>query len=182
MRIRERKQKDMKYAVIYESATGNTEMLAKEIKSTLGEEKCVCFGTPEEELQSKAEDADLIFLGFWTDKGECSEKIRKYMETLHNRNVFLFGTAGFGGSEQYFTQILNRVSAHLPEGNKVSGTYMCQGKMPQSVRKRYEAMQEKAPQDEKIKMMIENFDRAASHPDKTDLARLEKAVADLISE
>ena len=82
----------MKYAVIYESATGNTEMLAKEIKSTLGEEKCVCFGTPEEELQSKAEDADLIFLGFWTDKGECSEKIRKYMETLHNRNVFLFGT------------------------------------------------------------------------------------------
>ena len=61
MRIRERKQKDMKYAVIYESATGNTEMLAKEIKSTLGEEKCVCFGTPEEELQSKAEDADLIF-------------------------------------------------------------------------------------------------------------------------
>ena len=29
----------MKYAVIYESATGNTEMLAKEIKSTLGEEK-----------------------------------------------------------------------------------------------------------------------------------------------
>ena len=136
----------MKYAVIYESATGNTEMLAKEIKSTLGEEKCVCFGTPEEELQSKAEDADLIFLGFWTDKGE------------------------------------NRVSAHLPEGNKVSGTYMCQGKMPQSVRKRYEAMQEKAPQDEKIKMMIENFDKAASHPDKTDLARLEKAVADLISE
>ena len=60
----------MKYAVIYESATGNTEMLAKEIKSTLGKEKCVCFGTPEEELQSKAEDADLIFLGFWTDKGE----------------------------------------------------------------------------------------------------------------
>ena len=100
----------MKYAVIYESATGNTEMLAKEIKSTLGKEKCVCFGTPEEELQSKAEDADLIFLGFWTDKGECSEKIRKYMETLHNRNVFLFGTAGFGGSEQYFTQILPRIS------------------------------------------------------------------------
>ena len=44
MRIRERKQKDMKYAVIYESVTGNTEMLAKELKSTLGEEKCVCFG------------------------------------------------------------------------------------------------------------------------------------------
>lgn len=169
----------MKYAVIYESATGNTKMLADEIRTTLGEDKCVCFGAPEEELQSKAEDADLLFLGFWTDKGECGEKIRKYMETLHGRKVFLFGTAGFGGSEQYFTQIMNRVSAHLPEDNTVAGTYMCQGKMPQSVRKRYEAMQENDPQDDKIKMMIDNFDRAASHPDKADLHRLSNMTAKL---
>ena len=168
----------MKYAVIYESATGNTKMLADEIRTALGEDKCVCFGTPEE-LQSKAEDADLLFLGFWTDKGECSEKIGKYMETLHGRKVFLFGTAGFGGSEQYFVQILNRVSAHLPKDNTVAVTYMCQGKMPQSVRKRYEAMQEKDPQDSKIQMMIDNFDRAASHPDKADLNRLSDMAAKL---
>ena len=41
-----------------------------------------------------AEEAELLFLGFWTDKGECSEKIRKYMETLHGQKVVLFGTAG----------------------------------------------------------------------------------------
>lgn len=169
----------MKYAVIYESATGNTEMLADEIRRTLGEEKCVCFGTPEGDVQSKAEDAEVLFLGFWTDKGECSGKISKYMETLHEKKVFLFGTAGFGGSEQYFSQILSRVAAHLPEGNTLAGTYMCQGKMPQSVRRRYEAMQEKDPQDNKIKMMIDNFDRAAAHPDEEDLTRLGKAVTAL---
>ena len=172
----------MKYAVVYESATGNTKMLADEIRNALGEENCVWFGTPDENMPRGTEEAELLFLGFWTDKGECSEKIGKYMETLHGQKVFLFGTAGFGGSEQYFSQILSRVSAHLPEKNTVTGEYMCQGKMPQSVRKRYEAMQEKAPQDEKIKMMMENFDKAASHPDKTDLDRLGKAVADLISE
>ena len=54
--------------------------------------------------------------------------------------------------------------------------------MPQSVRKRYEAMQEKAPQDDKIKMMIDNFDRAASHPDGEDLHRLRNMIAELNAE
>ncbi len=165
----------MKYAVIYESATGNTKMLADEIEKILGAEDCVCFGMPGENLQ-REEEAELLFLGFWTDKGECSEKIGKYMETLRGRKVFLFGTAGFGGSEQYFSRILSRVTSHLPEGNTVEGTYMCQGKMPQSVRKRYEAMQEKAPQDDKIKRMIENFDRALPHPDKEDMNRLRETM------
>lgn len=169
----------MKYAVIYESATGNTKMLADEIRNILGEENCVRFGTPEENMSGWEGNAEVLFLGFWTDKGECSGKIGKYMETLHGQKVFLFGTAGFGGSEQYFSQILNRVSAHLPESNTVTGTYMCQGKMPQSVRKRYEAMQEKAPQDDKIEQMIENFDRAASHPDEADLVSLRKTVTAL---
>lgn len=170
----------MKYAVVYESATGNTQMLAEKIRRTLGEEKCVFFGTPEEAGASETEDAEMFFIGFWTDKGECSEKIGKYMETLQSKKVFLFGTAGFGGSEQYFSQILSRVAVHLPEGNALEGTYMCQGKMPASVRKRYEAMQEKSPQDDKIKNMIDNFDRAASHPDEADLTRLENAVTALV--
>ena len=57
---------------------------------------------------------------------------------------------------------------------------MCQGKMPQSVRKRYEAMQEKNPQDEKVKMMIENYDRAQTHPDEEDLIHLREAVAEAV--
>lgn len=59
---------------------------------------------------------------------------------------------------------------------------MCQGKMPQSVKKRYEAMQEKAPQDDKIKMMIDNFDRAASHPDEADLIRLRDMLGEFNAE
>ena len=43
-------------------------------------------------------------------------------------------------------------------------------------------MQEKAPQDDKIKMMIDNFDRAASHPDEEDLHRLRNMIAELNAE
>ena len=170
----------MKYAVVYESATGNTKMLADEIINILGDAECVYFGTVEENIRNMTKEADIVFIGFWTDKGECSVGAAQYMETLRDRDVFLFGTAGFGGSPQYFSQILRRVSGSLPEGTTLAGTYMCEGKMPQSVRKRYEAMQEKKPQDEKVKMMIENYDRAQTHPDEEDLIHLREAVAEAV--
>jgi len=49
---------------------------------------------------------------------------------------------------------------------------MCQGKMPASVRKRYEAMEDTAQKH----ILIANFDAAESHPDSNDLANLEAAV------
>lgn len=168
----------MTYAVIYASATGNTKMLAEEIRKRLGKKECVCFGTVEE--AGTAVRADIIFAGFWTDKGDCSEELGHFLEGLHGRRVFLFGTAGFGGAQSYFDQILERVKGHLAADNEVVGTYMCQGKMPQSVRKRYEGMMEQNPGDERIKGMIENFDQAVQHPDEADLNMLGEAVRDVL--
>ena len=168
----------MTYAVVYASATGNTKMLAEEIRKRLGKKECVCFGTVEE--AGTAVRADIIFAGFWTDKGNCSDELGRFLAGLHDRKVFLFGTAGFGGAQSYFDQILERVKGHLAADNEVVGTYMCQGKMPQSVRKRYEGMMEQNPGDERIKGMIENFDRAVQHPDEADLNMLGEAVRDVL--
>ena len=52
--------------------------------------------------------------------------------------------------------------------------------MPQSVRKRYEGMMEQNPGDQRIKGMIENFDRAVQHPDEADLNMLGEAVRDVL--
>ena len=49
---------------------------------------------------------------------------------------------------------------------------MCQGKMPQSVKDRYIKMKEQANCPPNINMLIENFDRALSHPNKDDLDKL----------
>ena len=166
-----------KYAVVYDSMTGNTKMLADEIEKIMGKNECTYFGTAE--ACSADLSADIVFAGFWTDKGDCSEKMAGFLEKLENQNIFLFGTAGFGGAEEYFQKILEKVEAHLPEGNRLAGSYMCQGKMPESVKKRYEAMQEQDPENVKIKMMIENFDRALSHPDQRDLDRLAEKLAKL---
>ena len=65
----------------------------------------------------------------------------------------------------------------MPDGsNTVIGTYMCQGKMPPSVRARYEAMRALPAPPANLDALIENFDRARSHPDADDLDRLRAAV------
>lgn len=159
----------MKYAVVFASMTGNTRLLAERMKEMLPREQLIYWGEPAEE----AREADVLFVGSWTDKGTCCPAIGDFLRSLEGKKVFLFGTAGFGGSPAYFGQILNRVQENLSDGVQVAGSYMCQGKMPQAVRSRYEAMEDSPRRT----AMLENFDRALSHPDPQDLERLKAAVA-----
>lgn len=159
----------MKYSIVYSSKTGNTAQLAQRLRELLGEEAAYC-GVP----CAQGAEGDLIFVGFWTDKGGCQEEIAEFLRELRGKRVFLFGTAGFGSDPGYFDQILTRVRAELEDSNTVVGSYMCQGKMPAPVRKRYEAMAETDPA--KAKFLLDNFDRAMSHPDEADLKGLEQAA------
>ncbi len=158
----------MSYAIVYSSRTGNTKLLAEKMHAELSEEYCVYYGRPDD----KALNADLLFVGFWTDKGTCDEDTKHFLEKLHDKKVFLFGTAGFGGSQQYFDSILERVKGILPEDNHVIGSFMCQGKMPMSVRRYYESNLCDGKNQKEVEKMIENFDMALVHPDETDMSAL----------
>lgn len=159
----------MSYAVVFSSKTGNTELLAKAIREELGTDGCVYFGMPDAE----ALKADTLYVGFWTDKGTCDGASAAFLSTLEGKRVFLFGTAGFGGAQMYFDQILASAAKNLPESAVEIGRFMCQGKMPETVRQRYEAMEESP----RRQAMLENFDQARSHPNAADLMRARAAVA-----
>ena len=160
------------YSIVFSSLTGNTKMLADAIHEALPKEDCEYFGVGKaEELRS-----EVIYVGFWTDKGTADAAILEFLEQLHGKKVFLFGTAGFGGSEGYFNKILKTVQKSLDRSNTLIGSFMCQGKMPLSVRQRYEAMKKQPIHMPNLDMLIENFDKALSHPDADDLARLKQAV------
>ena len=162
----------MTYAIVYSSKTGNTRLLAEAIRDTLPAADCLYFGAPDD----AALRADRIYVGFWTDKGNADADTLALLRTLKNKRLFLFGTAGFGIDTAYFDAILARVQA-VPDGsNTVIGTYMCQGKMPPSVRARYEAMRALPAPPENLDALIENFDRARTHPDADDLDHLRAAV------
>lgn len=158
----------MTYAIVYSSKTGNTRLLAETLRDALPAGDCLYFGTPSDEALC----AERIYVGFWTDKGTCDADTAAFLARVTTQQIFLFGTAGFGGAPEYFDKILSAARQNLSNDATVCGSYMCQGKMPAAVRARYEAMEDSP----RRQTMLDNFDAALSHPDEDDLKQLRDAV------
>lgn len=183
------------YSIVFSSRTGNTAELAEAVREALQEGTCEYFGSVNGDdgfdgrgyagagcgrTSSAIPASETLFVGFWTNQGVADQATQKLLGQLRNRKVFLFGTAGFGGSEAYFQAILDKTKAFIDDSNTVIGTYMCQGKMPLSVRERYMKMKEQPDHMPNIDTMIENFDKALSHPDAKDLEKLANAARETI--
>ena len=163
---KDRTMSEERYAIIFSSRTGNTRKLADMIRGALPDARCAYFG----EAKSADPDAEMIYVGFWTDKGTCAPAVKEFLQGLHGKRVALFGTAGFGLSEMYFASLSDRFRAEVPEENQVLGTWFCPGRMPPAVRARYEAQLKEKPGDARLENMLRAYDQALSHPDGTDLA------------
>lgn len=165
----------MKIAIIYKSLTGNTKMLVEKIKETVSKEDIIYIGEPKDNI-----DADLYFVGSWTDKGMCCKEIAEFLKKIENKKIAYFGTAGFGGDAKYYDTIFNRIKSIIPESNKVIGYFFCQGKMPIQVRERYVSLIKEHPDDKNLQVSVENFDRALSHPDDKDLKDVTEWVCSIL--
>lgn len=167
----------MTYAIVYESSTGNTEQLAQVVAAALPSGECRAFGRVDEVDRAAVAQADRVYAGFWTNRGDCGDELAEVLATLADKDVFLFGTAGFGADATYFAGVMSRVAVHLPASAQVVGSFMCQGRMPASVRARYaQTAAAKPEQAARMQQLIDNFDEAANHPNDDDLARLRAAV------
>lgn len=158
----------MNIAVVYSSVTGNTEKVAEAIKNAIAAsgENVTYFGKPQSGIE-----ADVYFIGSWTDKGTCSAETAEMLKEANGKKIAYFGTAGFGGEQSYFDALSSRALSLLPKGNEVLGSFFCQGKMPMSVRERYVKMITAHPDDKKLQVSLDNFDAALTHPDEEDLEK-----------
>ena len=173
----------MNIGIIYESKTGNTKLIAESIKEACEEEENkIIFKSVEEarEIDIKDEDIDLYFLGSWTNKGDCGDRINEFCKSLNKEKIALFGTAGFGASKDYYEGLAKRFFDALPEDNKVIDYYYCQGRMPSSIRDRYVSILTKNPEDRNFQVGIENFDQAQSHPDQEDMENAKAFAKEMI--
>ena len=88
--------KSERYSIIYSSKTGNTKKLAETIYNTLPKNECDYYG---EINKINEELSDVIYIGFWTEKGNADSLTLEFLKNLKNKKIFLFGTAGYGKSE-----------------------------------------------------------------------------------
>ena len=108
-----------RYSIIFSSLTGNTKKLADTIRAVLPSEDCDYFGAPETaELHS-----EMLYVGFWTDKGNADSAVLQLLSKLRGKKIFLFGTAGFGGSAAYFFGFL--ISGQCFTSRKVPHSSVC---------------------------------------------------------
>ncbi|WP_087157129.1 flavodoxin family protein BilS [Lachnoclostridium sp. An181] len=165
----------MKYdsMIIFSSRTGNTEKLAEKIFFSLPKHKKDIVRAAQ--WDAKVE-ANIYFVGFWVDKGDCPPDIAGILQALHGKKVALFGTCGEGDNPGYYEMLEGTVKKHLSEDNDYLGCFLCQGKMPMAVRARYENMLENAQDKAIVQKMLHNFDEGLLHPDERDLKNLERFV------
>ena len=73
-----------RYSIVFNSPTGNTKKLADTIYAVLAKENCDYFGGPKEGgLYS-----EMLYIGFWTDKGNADKSTLTLLSTLKNKKIF----------------------------------------------------------------------------------------------
>ncbi len=162
-----------KIAVIYKSHTGNTKLVADALAKAAGDSLVYC-GEPKEGI-----DADLYLIGSWVDKGSCVSEISEFLSALKNRKLAFFATAGFGGSEEYYNKISDRMASVTDSSNEILGCFICQGKMPMAVRERYVKMITENPEDKSLEVSLKNFDEALKHPNEDDFENAKNWLAEI---
>ncbi len=155
----------MKSAVVYSSLTGNTKMIGEAIFEALPGEKEI-FAVENAPADTSA--YDVVFVGYWVDKGTADSKAKAYLESLKNQKVALFATLGAYPDSDHARESLEKGGALLPEGNEVVGGFICQGKVDPKL---VEAMAKMFPIDHPHGMNPERIKRledASKHPNEDD--------------
>ncbi len=165
----------MTEAIIYDSLSGNTESLAKEIKSI---KKNAYYEKINNKLIEELPEYDIYYIGSPIIKGMCTDKIKRLLQKIENKKIFLFITTGYKG-EDYYESLTRRILEIIPKSNQILGTFLCQGKMQDAVKERYIKLIQEHPEDKNLKVSIENFEQAKTHPDQKDKKDLIEKIQEL---
>ena len=168
----------MKTIVLYSTKTGNTKMVAEAIAKALPN------GTPCENIaDTKAEfaDYDLVFMGYWVDRGTADKASRQILATLNNKYIALFATLGADPKSDHAKKCLENGALLLPQGKKPLGSFICQGKIDPKL---LEIMYKQFPADNvhgKNPASEARAKQASTHPDAQDLAEAAAFAQDVLA-
>ena len=161
----------MKYAVLYQSKSGNTAAVAQVMFEALPDDDKKIYDIDKINELPKAE---VYFVGFGVQNYNCSLKVIDILEKLRNCKCVLFATCGFLPKESYKENLVGYMKTWLPDTCELLGMFLCQGKAEESWK---EQMIDKNPaQRETLTGM---FQKGEEHPDYADLIMATEFVKEM---
>ena len=151
----------MKYAVVFQSRTGNTRLLAQFIyRDIRAGDKSICdldegHGVPE---------ADIYLVCFGIRDNSCGAEIIDCLERMEDTKIALFATCGYSPTEAYKAKLERSLTVWLPESAEYLGFFLCQGRVPAEQRERM-----LAASPNWAEAMAPMFEEGENHPNPDDL-------------
>lgn len=161
----QRMTKFMKILVTYSSLTGNTKKLAEGIYNGIGDyEKDIL---PMKDVKS-LDEYDTVIAGYWVDKGGANKEAAEFLKTIKGKKVGIFATLAFWPDSDHGAKSIKAGADLVSENNHVIGRFICQGKISESILKKFESLPEDNPHyitpEKKKRHKI-----SASHPSQLDI-------------
>lgn len=155
----------MKILIAYSSRTGNTKKVAEALYEGAPE------GTVLADMDAcpAADDFDLIFAGYWADRGAPDAKAQRFLRTLAKKRVVLFQTSGASPMSEHAYTVFANAGTCLAEGNRVIGVFAVQGAVDPALVEQMRKMPKGSAHNSS--QMEATVKEAASHPDEEDLLR-----------
>lgn len=165
----------MKFLITYSTRTGNTKKIAEALFRGAPEGSHLA---PIEEAPA-ADDFDILFIGYWMDKGGPDAKAKAYLSTLKEKKIVLFETMGADPtSEHAYTGFAN-AALHLSSDCRILGLFASQGAIDPALLAMMRKLPKGSPHNSPAMEAIAQ--EAAKHPDAADLARAEAYMKQFVS-
>ncbi|WP_277293133.1 flavodoxin family protein [Veillonella montpellierensis] len=150
-------------AVVYSTLTGNTKLVAEAVAKAL--DTTAIFDVKEAPDVSAY---NKICVGYWVDRGTADASTRDFMATLHEKEVFVFGTLGANPLSPHGEHSKVAAAGCVPADCQVVGSFICQGKIDPKIIEMFKKMpltNSHAATEENQQLWAD----AESHPNEEDL-------------
>lgn len=165
----------MKKAIIYSSLTGNTKKVAEKIWE-VSDKMMEIFNVQD---VTSIDSYEEIILGFWVDRGTADKKMLNLIERIKDKKVSFFATLGAYPDSDHAKKVIMNVTELLEKNNnKVDKTFICQGKVSDSLKERMKTLPKEHPHypDE---ARLKRWADADKHPNEEDFSNAQKIFSEV---
>lgn len=172
------KSLNRKSLVVYSSLTGNTKKVAEAVRSVIPN----CDICSIDNLPENLHEYYFISVGYWVDRGLPDAKSKKFIQSIKNMNVALFGTLGAYPDSPHAKGCIRDSENMLKisgKNNNVLGSFLCLGKIDEKLLDYMgKFMGDSHPMTPERKARLLE---AQTHPDNNDLENAKKVFTGFVN-